>query len=118
MQGDFAGGNASPRRGVFGNPGETGICLVLGTVYGVDGLKIGGGGGGIGYGICACACLIVPPKKDTHPATTNFASIIRSNLVNCIALYPVDFRRAKSARAEMQVHINDCLRYLGREWPF
>jgi hypothetical protein len=43
-------------------------------VYGVDGLKIGGGGGGIGYGICACACLIVPPKKATHPATTNFAS--------------------------------------------
>src|SRR6516225_12365917 len=31
---------------LLGSPGETGVCLTLGTVYGVDGLKTGGGGGG------------------------------------------------------------------------
>jgi hypothetical protein len=55
------------------------------VVFGGDGLKTGGGGGGTGFTVCACACSIATPKKATHPATENIASVIRTNLVACIA---------------------------------
>jgi formate/nitrite transporter FocA (FNT family) len=55
-------------------------------VYGVDGLKVGGGCGGGRSGNCACACSIARLKKTIHPATKNFASAVRSNLVVCIAV--------------------------------
>ncbi len=70
----------------LGSPGETGVSGDCGTVYGVDGLKVGGGCGGGGSGNCACACSIARLKKANHPATKILASAIRSNLVVCIAV--------------------------------
>jgi hypothetical protein len=49
-------------------------------------LKTGGGGGGTGFTNCACACSTATPKQATHPATNNFASVLRTNLVVCIAV--------------------------------
>jgi hypothetical protein len=80
--------------GETGSPpdGATGISGDWGAVYGVDGLKTGGGGGGIGFTVCACACPIAAPKKATHPATKNIASVIGANLVVCIAVsFAADF---------------------------
>jgi hypothetical protein len=37
-----------------GGAGETGTYGACGTVFGVDGLKVGGGGGGTGLTVC-CA---------------------------------------------------------------
>src|SRR4029077_20245850 len=51
---------------VLGSPGATGVCLMGGMVYGVDGLKIGGGGGGIGYGNCACADAMGRAARACH----------------------------------------------------
>ncbi len=41
-----------------------------------------------GSGACACACSIAThaPQKAAHPATKNFATALRSNLVAHIAI--------------------------------
>jgi hypothetical protein len=89
-----------------GLAGETGVSREGATVYGLDGLKVGGGivgtrssnGGGAerigfvpcirGAGLvpCARACSIVTnaPKKATDAARKNVASAI--NLLKCIAI--------------------------------
>jgi hypothetical protein len=67
----------------LGSPGETGVSGACGTVYGVDGLIIGGGGGGAGFTNCPCACACPSAKhaiiKVTHPAMTSFADAGRCN---------------------------------------
>ncbi len=52
MAGEASAG-AEPDR-PLGAVGDTGTYGACGTVYGVDGLKVGGGGGGTGLTVC-CA---------------------------------------------------------------
>ena len=70
---------------LLGSPGETGVCLTLGTVYGVDGLKTGGGGGaggGGGTNCCTSACVSAPPMRAIKAVTKNVATAQRPNLAN------------------------------------
>src|SRR5262249_43228841 len=72
-------------------PGETGVCLTLGTVYGVDGLKTGGsGGGGAGGGggtnCCTSACVSAPPMRAIKVVTKNVATAQRPDLANGISV--------------------------------
>ena len=72
---------------LLGSPGETGVCLTLGTVYGVDGLKTGGGGGAGGGGGTNCftsACVSAPPMGAIKVVTKNVATAQRPNLANGI----------------------------------
>src|SRR6516165_4270577 len=62
---------------LLGSPGETGVCLTLGTVYGVDGLKTGGAGGGGGTNCCTCACVSAPPMTTIKLVTKHVATALR-----------------------------------------
>lgn len=53
MTGVPGAAGAEPRP--LGGEGETGTSGVVGAVFGVDGLKVGGGGGGAGLTVCARA---------------------------------------------------------------
>ena len=63
------------------SPGDTGFSLMLGTVYGVDGLKTGGGRGGAGGGggtnCCTCACVSAPPMTTIKLVTKHVATALR-----------------------------------------
>src|SRR5262249_53622345 len=74
---------------LLGSPGETGVCLTLGTVYGVDGLKTGGGGGGGagtqgGTNCFTSACVSAPPMRTIKVVTKNVATALRPDLANGI----------------------------------
>src|SRR5215469_2015868 len=89
---------------LLGFPGETGVCLTLGTVYGVDGLKTGGGGGGgVGGGggtnCCISARVNAPPKSAIKVVTKHVAMAVRPNLANVIVCIPGLLRRSSSAKA-------------------
>ena len=76
---------------LLGSPGETGVCLTLGTVYGVDGLKTGGGGGGGaggggGTNCLTSACVSAPPMRAIKVVTKNVATAQRPNLANGISV--------------------------------
>src|SRR5215469_10274672 len=78
---------------LLGVPGETGVCLTLGTVYGVDGLKTGGGGGGgVGGGggtnCCISARASAPPMRATKVVRKKVATALRPNIANGISVSP------------------------------
>ena len=70
----------------LGATGETGVSGACGTVFGTDGLKVGGGGGGGGFTNCACAAPMAMPKQATHPVTKNVAGAIRPDFVAGLAI--------------------------------
>jgi hypothetical protein len=70
----------------LGNPGETGASGACGTVFGTDGLKVGGGGGGGGLTNWACAGPLPRPAHVAHPATKTVASAIRPDFIARIAV--------------------------------
>src|SRR5271169_4157724 len=59
--------------------GETGVPLVCGIVFGLDGLKIGACGGASGIKGCAGAYSVIihSPSATAHTATKSFSSSIR-----------------------------------------
>jgi len=57
-----AGAGAAPD-GPLGGAGETGTPGVCGTVFGVDGLKVGGGDGGGATGLTVCCARAWPMAK-------------------------------------------------------
>jgi hypothetical protein len=70
----------------LGDPGETGVGGACGTVFGTDGLKVGGGGGGTGFTNCAWAGAVAKPEQASHPAMKTVAGATRPNLVARIAV--------------------------------
>src|SRR5262249_50971918 len=86
---------------LLGSPGETGVCVTLGAVYGFDGLKTGGGGGGAsggagGTNCCAFAWFSTPPMRTIQPATKYLETALRPNLANGISRSLGLLRRSSS----------------------